>query len=114
MNKLIFDNINDAQFLNLSFKNKENINLKIVISMLEVLKLLFSSFIFVAIAFTYISRKYRYLQRRNVTPEHQNYFMINCTYIFVVLVFASVFGLFSYYFPKITLVYLYIQTRNLN
>ncbi len=93
-------------FIDISLKNKRFFN---GINLLEYSKLIFSSFIFFVILLKYLSRKHRYLQRRNVTTQHDNYFMINCSYIFVTLFFAILFGLFSYYFPKLTLSYLVIK-----
>ena len=102
--------MNDSIFgdFNISFKNKVHT----FVFMLELIKLLFSCFLFFLICFAYLSKRQRYLDRRNINPQHRNYFIVNCTYISVILFFATLFSLFSYYFPKITLIYIFIQSRN--
>jgi hypothetical protein len=111
MNDSIFDDFIDKESkLNISFRNTTQHTFLYIIGLLKVL---FSFTLFFTIAFVYLSRRQRYLQRRNITRQHRNYFIVNCTYISVVLAFATAFGLFSYYFPKITLIYICFKSRNL-
>ena len=111
MNDSIFDNFKQTLDFTDTYQRKSKVH--IFLFMLELIKLLFSIFIFFSIVFVYLNKKHRYLQRRNITRQHRNYFIVNCTYISVVLAFATAFGLFSYYFPKITFIYICFKSRNL-
>ena len=97
----------DVKSQHTSFKNQVHI----LLSLLNGLKLLFSGFTFFLICFVYLSKRQRYLDRRNIDRYHRDYYIVNCSYFFVVFTFSIAISLFTYYYPLITFVYIVFKSR---
>ncbi len=74
---------------------------------LQMPSFLFSLFIFVIIFYSSLKRREQFLRTRNVDPTNRvNYLISNVSYFIVNSLFALIVSTFSYYFPKLFIVYL--------